>query len=45
MVRFMKIRPNRGSLAVSTISGSPMAARIRSVAVAYIMGSLRHPLR
>ena len=34
MVRFMKMRPSRASFEVSTISGSPIAASIRSVAVA-----------
>src|SRR5689334_279574 len=45
MVRFKKIRPRRGSLAVSIICGSPMAARRRSAALAYRIGSLRHDSR
>src|SRR6187399_1603853 len=45
MVRFKKIRPRRGSLAVSIIWGSPMAASRRSAALAYLMGSPRHDSR
>src|SRR5215831_18423413 len=42
MVRFKKIRPRRGSLAVSIVWGSPIAASSRSAEFAYFMGSLRH---
>src|ERR1700751_3342102 len=42
MVLFKKIRPRRGSLAVSIICGSPIAASNRSAAFAYFIGSLRH---
>src|SRR5215831_11890298 len=42
MVRFKKIRPRRGSLAVSIVWGSPIAASSRSAEFAYLMGSLRH---
>src|ERR1700690_2887349 len=45
MVRFKKIRPRRGSLAVSIIWGSPIAASNRSAALAYRIGSLRHDSR
>src|SRR5437016_14633605 len=45
MVRFKKIRPRRGSLAVSIICGSPIAASRRSAALAYRIGSLRHDSR
>src|ERR1700735_5461582 len=45
MVLFKKIRPRRGSLAVSIISGSPIAARRRSGALAYRIGSPRHDSR
>src|ERR1700761_6060087 len=45
MVRFKKIRPRRGSLAVSIIVGSPIAASNRSAALAYRNGSLRHDSR
>src|SRR3954471_15659192 len=45
MVRFKKIRPRRGSLAVSIVWGSPIAASSRSAAFAYFMGSLRHDSR
>src|SRR5947209_13088109 len=45
MVRFKKIRPRRGSLAVSIVWGSPIAASSRSAALAYFMGSLRHDSR
>src|SRR5213078_2548597 len=45
MVLFKKIRPRRGSLAVSIIWGSPIAASNRSVALAYRIGSLRHDSR
>ena len=34
IVRFRKIRPSRVSFAVSTTSGSPIALRMRSGAVA-----------
>ena len=44
-VRFIKIRPRRGSLAVSTIWGSPIAASKRSAALAYRIGSPRHDSR
>src|SRR5579863_3672131 len=45
MVRFKKIRPRRGSLAVSIICGSPIAASSRSAALAYRIGSPRHDSR
>src|SRR5215813_3633310 len=45
MVRFKKIRPRRGSLAVSIIWGSPIAASNRSAQFAYFIGSLRHDSR
>src|ERR1700679_3478168 len=45
MVLFKKIRPRRGSLAVSIICGSPMAASNRSAALAYRIGSPRHDSR
>src|ERR1700680_3967125 len=45
MVLFKKIRPRRGSLAVSIICGSPMAASSRSAAFAYRIGSPRHDSR
>src|SRR6186713_848268 len=45
MVRFKKIRPRRGSLAVSIVWGSPIAASNRSAALAYLIGSLRHDSR
>src|SRR5207344_1526672 len=45
MVRFKKIRPRRGSLAVSIIWGSPIAASSRSAALAYRIGSPRHDSR
>src|SRR5579872_5617700 len=45
IVRFKKIRPRRGSLAVSIIWGSPIAASSRSAALAYFMGSPRHDSR
>src|SRR5229473_2337315 len=45
MVRFKKIRPRRGSLAVSIICGSPIAANSRSAALAYRIGSPRHDSR
>src|SRR6185437_14212242 len=45
MVRFKKIRPRRGSLAVSIIVGSPIAANSRSAALEYRRGSLRHDSR
>src|SRR5215471_13217670 len=45
MVRFRKIRPRRGSLAVSIIWGSPIAASSRSAEFAYRIGSLRHDSR
>src|SRR6201992_1921614 len=45
MVRFKKIRPRRGSLAVSIIVGSPIAASKRAAALAYRKGSLRHDSR
>src|ERR1700722_4081173 len=45
MVRFKKIRPRRGSLAVSIICGSPMAASSRSAEFAYLMGSPLHDSR
>src|ERR1700723_2933637 len=45
MVLFKKIRPRRGSLAVSIICGSPIAAKSRSAALAYRIGSPRHDSR
>src|SRR4029077_14583850 len=45
MVLFKKIRPRRGSLAVSIIWGSPIAASSRSAALAYRIGSPRHDSR
>src|SRR5882757_3515827 len=45
IVRFKKIRPRRGSLAVSIISGSPIAANNLSAALAYFIGSPRHDSR
>src|SRR5579863_4247077 len=45
MVRFKKMRPRRGSLAVSIIWGSPIAASSRSAAFAYRIGSPRHDSR
>src|ERR1700739_3551915 len=45
MVRFKKIRPRRGSLAVSIICGSPIAANSRSAELAYRIGSPRHDSR
>src|SRR3979411_3562751 len=45
MVLFKKIRPRRGSLAVSIICGSPIAANSRSAALAYRIGSPRHDSR
>src|SRR5882757_5537007 len=39
------MRPRRGSLAVSLIWGSPIAASNRSAALAYFMGSFRHDSR
>src|SRR5438552_7347922 len=45
MVRFKKIRPRRGSLAVSIICGSPIAASNRSAELAYFIGSSRHDSR
>src|SRR5215468_9645575 len=39
------MRPRRGSLAVSIIWGSPIAASNRSAAFAYFIGSLRHESR
>src|SRR3984957_13926858 len=45
IVLFKKIRPRRGSLAVSIIWGSPIAASNRSAALAYRIGSLRHDSR
>src|SRR6516225_6125976 len=45
IVRFKKIRPRRGSLAVSIIWGSPIAASSRSAAFAYRIGSPRHDSR
>src|ERR1700674_2234319 len=45
MVLFKKIRPRRGSLAVSIICGSPIAASSRSAALAYRIGSPRHDSR
>src|ERR1700674_5401483 len=45
MVLFKKIRPRRGSLAVSIICGSPIAASRRSGALAYRIGSPRHDSR
>src|SRR5580704_7948641 len=45
MVLFKKIRPRRGSLAVSIIWGSPIAANSRSAALAYRIGSPRHDSR
>ena len=41
----MKMRPSRASLAVSTSSGSPMAASMRSAVLAYMDGSARQPSR
>ncbi len=41
----MKMRPSRASFEVSTISGSPIAASSRSVAVAYIIGLSRQASR
>src|ERR1700678_2762410 len=45
MVLFKKLRPRRGSLAVSIICGSPIAASSRSAALAYRIGSPRHDSR
>src|SRR5579863_7918854 len=45
MVRFKKMRPRRGSLAVSIIWGSPIAASSRSAEFAYRIGSPRHDSR
>src|SRR5579862_8156566 len=45
MVLFKKIRPRRGSLAVSIICGSPIAASSRSAELAYRIGSPRHDSR
>src|ERR1700722_5584892 len=45
MVLFKKIRPRRGSLAVSIIWGSPIAAKSRSAALAYRIGSPRQDSR
>src|ERR1700693_6582931 len=45
MVLFKKRRPRRGSLAVSIICGSPIAAKRRSAAFAYRIGSPRHDSR
>src|SRR5271168_2585903 len=45
MVRFKKIRPRRGSLAVSIIWGPPIAASSRSAEFAYRIGSPRHDSR
>src|SRR6201995_3900588 len=45
IVRFKKIRPRRGSLAVSIICGSPIAASSPSAAFAYRIGSPRHDSR
>src|SRR6267154_3125 len=45
MVLFKKMRPRRGSLAVSIIWGSPIAANSRSAALAYRIGSPRHDSR
>src|SRR6202451_50805 len=45
MVLFKKIRPRRGSLAVSIICGCPLAASNRSAELAYRIGSPRHDSR
>src|SRR5262245_478567 len=45
IVRFKKMRPRRGSLAVSISWGSPMAAKRRSAALAYRIGSPRQDSR
>src|SRR6267154_588064 len=45
MVLFKKMRPRRGSLAVSIIWGSPIAASSRSAELAYRIGSPRHDSR
>src|SRR6202051_956991 len=45
MVLYKKRRPRRGSLAVSIICGSPIAASSRSAALAYRIGSPRHDSR
>ena len=45
MTLLAKMRDRRGSLRVSTSSGSPMAASMRSAAVAYAHGSRLHRAR
>src|SRR5262245_48372288 len=45
MTRFENSRERRGSCRVSTNSGSPIAASIRSAAEAYALGSRRHNCR
>ena len=41
----MKIRPSRGSVEVSITSGSPIAAIIRSAALANVVGVSRQSAR